>query len=163
MFIRLFLLFTIVPLLELFLLLRIGGAIGALPTIGIVVGTGLLGAGLARREGVRAWDAVSTELAAGRVPGTELIHGLLVLVAGVLLVTPGVLTDGLGFALLTRPIRTRLIGWLRRRFAGRVEVGGVHVESISEGPFGFGRPPRDAGQEPGRASREDAPGRVIDL
>ena len=154
MFGRLFLLFTLVPLLELFLLIRIGGAIGALPTVAIVVVTGRLGAALARREGIRAWGAVSEELSAGRVPAVELMHGLLVLIAGVLLVTPGVITDGLGFALLTRPIRTRLLRSLRRRFAGRIEVGDLEVGTIAEGPF------RRNEQE---RSRDKARGRIIDL
>jgi len=158
MFGRLFLLFTIVPLLELFLLLRIGGAIGALPTVAIVVITGLLGAALARREGIRAWGAVSAELSAGRVPAVELMHGFLVLVAGVLLVTPGVLTDGLGFALLARPIRSRFLRWLQRRFAGRIEVGDVEVGTITEGPFQWSGPERTE-----ERSRDEAGGRIIDL
>lgn len=155
---RLFLLFTIVPLLELFLLLRIGGAIGAWPTVAIVIVTGLLGAALARREGIRAWRAVSAELAAGQVPAVELLHGFLVLVAGVLLVTPGVVTDAIGFGLLARPIRTRFLRWLRRRFVGRIEVGGVEVGSISEGPFPWG----GASRQPTPKS-EDARGKIIDL
>lgn len=156
MFGRLFLLFTLVPLLELFLLIRIGNAIGAAPTIAIVVITGLLGAALARREGIRAWAAVSSELTAGRVPATELLHGFLVLVAGVLLVTPGVITDGLGFALLARPFRSRLLRWLRKRFVGRIEVGGIEVETITDGPFRWNQEAQDQ-------SRDEAPGRIIDL
>ncbi len=186
MFFRLLLLFTLVPLLELFLLLRIGAAIGVLPTVGIVIGTGLLGAGLARREGVRAWTAVQTELEAGRVPAAELVHGLLVLIAGALLVTPGVVTDVVGFGLLARPIRIRLIRWLHRRFTGRIQVGGVEVGALSDGPFGWpgargaGGDPREAGgdRDPPGAASDDAtrqggaerrandsarPGRVIDI
>lgn len=171
---RLFLLFTVVPLLELFLLLRIGAAIGAWPTVAIVVVTGLLGAALARREGVRAWQAVSAELAAGRVPAAELLHGFLILVAGVLLVTPGVMTDVLGFGLLARPIRSRFLRWLRRRFVGRIEVGGVEVGSISDVPFPWGGATRSsagraADEEPTRTrtdaghGRDGEPSRIIDL
>jgi len=158
MFGRLFLLFTLVPLLELFLLLRIGGAIGLLPTVAIVVVTGLLGAGLARREGIRAWGAVSEELAAGRVPAVELMHGFLVLVAGVLLVTPGVVTDAFGFALLARPVRSRFLQWLRRRFVGRIEVGGVEVGSISEGPFRWSEESRQSAPE-----TDEPDSRIIDV
>lgn len=171
---RLFLLFTIVPLLELFLLLRIGAAIGAWPTVAIVIVTGLLGAALARHEGMRAWRAVNAELAAGRVPAAELLHGFLILVAGVLLVTPGVVTDALGFALLTRPIRSRFLRWLRRRFVGRIEVGGVEVGSITDGPFPWSRAARGSApgsgtdQEPARSAdpqrgRPGEAGRIIDL
>ena len=160
MFGRLFLLFTIIPLLELFLLFRIGGAIGALPTLAIVVITGLLGAAMARREGIRAWAAVSGELAAGRVPTVELMHGFLVLVAGVLLVTPGVLTDAFGFALLTRPVRSRFLRFLRRRFAGSIEVGGVEVETITAAGM---RGDVGARREAQESRRAEAPGRIIDL
>ena len=163
MFGRLFLLFTLVPLLELFLLLRIGGAIGAVPTVAIVVVTGLLGAALARREGVRAWGAVNGELAAGRVPAVELMHGFLILIAGALLVTPGVLTDVLGFALLARPFRGRLLRWLRKRFAGRIEVGGVEVETITEGPIQWGGSDPRPAREPRDRSRDEARGRIIDV
>ena len=166
MFGRLFLLFTLVPLLELFLLLRIGAAIGAWPTVGIVVVTGLLGAVLARREGVRAWQAVSAELSAGLVPAVELLHGFLVLVAGVFLVTPGVVTDALGFALLARPIRSRFLHWLRRRFVGRIEVGGVEVGSISEGPFrwaGSRKQATDAQEAQRETPGHEPDSRIIDL
>ena len=176
MFGRLLLLFTIVPLLELFLLLRIGGAIGVLPTVAIVVVTGVLGAWLARREGLRAWGAVTSELAAGRVPATELMHGFLVLVAGILLVTPGVLTDALGFALLARPFRRRVLRWLRKRFTGGIEVSGVEVGTIAPGGFWPGASGRQAkgdtpeahrkaaGPRRDDANHRDRPrGRIIDL
>lgn len=120
---RLFLLFTIVPLLELMLLLQIGGLIGLWPTIAIVIGTGFAGAWLARREGGRSWRAVQSELAGGQIPGEELMHGLFVMIAAVVLVTPGVLTDLAGLALLVRPVRRRLITGLRKRFESRLVAG----------------------------------------
>lgn len=130
MFGRLFLLFTLVPLVELVLLIRIGEWIGALPTVGLVLVTGVVGASLARREGVRTWGRVRGELSAGRVPGVELLHALMVVVAGAFLVTPGVLTDLAGLGLLVRPIRNAVIGRLRRSLEARVEEGSVHI-------FGF--------------------------
>ena len=114
MFFRLLLLFTLVPLVELYLLIRIGGLIGAGPTILLVLGTGAVGAWLARREGLRSWIAVQQELAAGRLPAEELLHALLVVIAGVLLVTPGVFTDAFGLLMLVRPVRAALI----RRWSG---------------------------------------------
>lgn len=135
MLLRLFLLFTLVPLLELFLLLRIGQWIGAAPTLALVLASGAAGAWLARREGLRSWRAVRAELRAGGVPGSELVHGVLILVAGVVLVTPGVVTDALGLLLLLRPVRRRLIRALRRRFQAGL-LGGV---TILGGP-GFGAP-----------------------
>lgn len=121
--IRLVLLFTLVPLLELALLLRIGELVGLLPTLALVIGTGVAGAWLARHEGVRAWLAVQRELAAGRLPTEELVHGLLVLVAGAVLITPGVLTDAAGLLLLVRPVRAALIRRLRERYRRRLEEG----------------------------------------
>jgi UPF0716 protein FxsA len=117
MWLRLFLAFTLIPLVELWLLLRIGAVLGAVPT-------GLAGASLARREGARAWLAVQAELVAGRIPGRELLEALLVLVAGIVLVTPGVLTDLAGLVLLFRPIRSRLVRGLERRYRSMLEARG---------------------------------------
>ena len=119
---RLILLFTLLPLAELTLLLRIGEWLGAAATIGLVVGTGIVGAWLARREGLRTWAAVRSELALGRLPGQELLHALLVLLAGVVLVTPGVLTDAAGVLLLVRPVRDIVVRRTRRSLASRIQV-----------------------------------------
>ncbi len=100
MFLRLLLLFTVVPLIELYLLITIGGVIGVMPTIAIVIGTGVLGAWLARWQGLAVLRRISDEMAAGRLPTDALIDGLLILVAAAVLLTPGLLTDSLGFLLL---------------------------------------------------------------
>jgi UPF0716 protein FxsA len=100
MFLRLLLLFTLVPLLELFLLIKIGGAIGVAPTIAIVIVTGVLGAALARWQGLGVLRRLQDDLAAGRPPTDALIDGLLIFVAGAVLLTPGLITDALGFLLL---------------------------------------------------------------
>ena len=122
MWFRLLLAFTLVPLAELWLLLRIGSVLGGFWTLALVVITGVAGATLARREGARAWLAVQTELAAGKLPGRELIEALLVLVAGIVLVTPGVLTDFAGLALLVRPIRSAFVRQLECRYGKRLEA-----------------------------------------
>lgn len=113
---RLFLFFTIVPLVELYLLIKIGGAIGALSTILIVIGTALLGAYLARLEGLRTLRQINQNLSQGVLPAEELVDGLLIFAGGVLLVTPGVLTDVLALLLLIPFTRTYIKRWLRRRF-----------------------------------------------
>ena len=100
MFLRLLLLFTVVPLIELYLLITIGGVIGVVPTIAIVIGTGVLGAWLARWQGLAVLQRISEEMTAGRLPTDALIDGLLILVAAAVLLTPGLLTDTLGFVLL---------------------------------------------------------------
>ena len=122
MWFRLLLAFTLVPLAELWLLLRIGAVLGGPATLALVVLTGIAGATLARREGTRAWLAVHTELAAGRLPGRELLEALLVLVAGIVLVTPGVLTDAAGLVLLVRPIRSAVVRQLERRYGKSLEA-----------------------------------------
>lgn len=158
MFLRLLLLFTLVPLVELYVLIRLGGLLGAGPTILLVLATGIAGAWLARREGFRSWIAVQAELAAGRLPGVELLHALVVVIAGVLLVTPGVFTDLFGILLLIRPVRTAMIGRVRNRIASRLRTGDVQVfiHEGSDGPREWaGRPPDD-GSERSR-------GRVIDI
>ncbi len=142
MFGRLFLLFTLVPLVELALLIRIGEWLGVLPTVALVVTTGIVGAALARREGIRTWRRVQDELAAGRVPGGELLHALMVVVAGAFLVTPGVLTDVAGLGLLVRPLRSAVIGRVRSSLEARVAGGSVRV-------FGPGDLPGDRSPEGG--------------
>jgi UPF0716 protein FxsA len=120
MFARIFLLFIIVPLIELFLFLVIGSKIGILPTFGIILLTGVLGATLARSQGVKALTKYQQAIAEGRLPHEAVIDGLLILVAGALLLTPGFLTDTIGFLLLAQPVRTlvraRLEDSLRSRF-----------------------------------------------
>jgi UPF0716 protein FxsA len=122
MWLRLLLAFTLIPLAELWLLLRIGAALGGVPTLGLVLITGIVGASLARREGARAWLSVQTELAAGKLPGRELLEAMLVLVAGIVLVTPGILTDLAGLALLVQPIRGGLVRRLEQRYGNRLEA-----------------------------------------
>lgn len=120
---RLILLFTLVPFAELALLIWIGGRIGALATFALVVATGVLGASLARYQGLATWARFRRALEQGRLPGSELVEGLLILVAGAVLLTPGVLTDLAGFLLLTPPIRRFLVRWAEPRLRARVELG----------------------------------------
>jgi UPF0716 protein FxsA len=147
MFFRLFLLFSLVPLVELYLLIRIGGIIGAGPTVLLVVGTGAAGAWLARREGFRSWIAVQRELAAGRLPTAELLHALLVVIAGVLLVTPGVFTDAFGLLMLFRPVRTTLIRRVQGRIVKTIQTGDMRVW-VHEGTHGRTSPSTDDQPEP---------------
>ena len=116
MFARLLILFIAVPLVELALLIKLGNAIGLWPTIFIVIATGVLGAALARSQGTRVISAIREEVAEGRPPTESLLNGLLVLVGGVVLLTPGLLTDLLGFSLLVPFTRN----WFRKRLQGRL-------------------------------------------
>lgn len=137
MLLRLLLLFTLVPIAELMVLIELGEAIGLGPTLLLIFVTGIVGAALARREGTRTWLQVQQELSRGELPADSLLHGLMVLVAGAFLVTPGVLTDVAGFLLLFRPMRARLVemvrGWLRRQ----VQRGNARVQFGESGSAWF--------------------------
>ncbi|MDX1577954.1 MAG: FxsA family protein [Gemmatimonadota bacterium] len=163
MLFRLFLLFTLVPVAELAILIRIGGWLGLAPTLALVIGTGAVGAWLARREGIRSWLAVQEELATGRIPARELVHGLLILVAGVVLLTPGVLTDIAGLLLLVRPFRTALMRRLRARFERQIDEGTITViggPGFASFGAGLGRSAGFPGEDGARGRRgaRDAPG-----
>ena len=108
---RLFLLLTIVPFVELVILLRIAEQFRWGPTILLVIATGAVGAWLARREGLKALSRIQAELERGVMPTTAMVDGALILAAGLVLVTPGILTDLLGLALLV-PLFRR---WVRKR------------------------------------------------
>ena len=125
----LLLLFIVVPLLELYVILQVGDAIGVLPTIGLLIVDSVLGALLMRSEGRRAWTRFNLAISEGRVPAREAIDGVLVVFGGGLLLTPGFVTDILGAVLLlpfTRPFVRRV---LVRRFAGRMVASARTVPS----------------------------------
>jgi len=118
-FFYLFLLFTGIPLIELALLIEVGRYIGTLHTILIVVGTGLVGSILVRLEGLHVLLSMRERMARGELPGDELIEGVLILIAGALLITPGLLTDALGglfvFPPTRRAARELIKRYLRRK------------------------------------------------
>ena len=117
--VMLFLLFTLVPALELYLILTVGSRIGVLNTVLVIIGTGVLGTALARNEGLLVLEKIRTAAARGEMPQDSIVDGLLILVAGALLVTPGFFTDALGLLALfplTRPlIRRPILARLRAR------------------------------------------------
>ena len=146
-------LFVVIPWLELTLLLLVGHRIGVLPTLGIIILTGVSGAWLARSQGVRAWRRVHEALASGRVPAGELVEGLLVLIAGVLLLTPGFFTDTVGFALLVPVIRAGAATLLLSHFSRRVSCRTYRMDPGPEPDENY----RDPDTIEGRALRvEDA-------
>ena len=126
---KLFLLFTVIPLIELYLLIRIGTWIGALPTVLIVLTTGFVGAWLARLQGFQVWSRIQLEINQGRFPGDPLLDGLLLLAAGLLLITPGVLTDVLGFALIIPASRIPIRRALARRLRRMIDRGTITIQS----------------------------------
>ena len=115
MFKRLFLLFLLIPLLELYLLLEIGGVIGAVPTVLLTIFTAILGAAFIRWQGLNALRSMQEKLRYGEPPAVEVVTGVSLLIAGALLLTPGFLTDTIGFLLLIPAVRQAIFGyWLLR-------------------------------------------------
>jgi len=112
----LFILFLVVPTVEIYVLIKVGGIIGTLPTIFLIVFTAVLGALLLRYQGFVTLRNFQISLGGGRLPTLELMEGMVLLVAGALLLTPGFITDTLGFLCLVPPLRRGLIRWLLRRY-----------------------------------------------
>jgi UPF0716 protein FxsA len=129
-FTRLLFLFVAVPLIELSLLIKLGKILGALNTILIVVLTGILGAAFARSQGAGIVSRIKNALSQGRIPGDELIQGLLIMAGGLMLITPGFITDLLGFALILPPTRKLAAGWLLAYFKTRIQAGQWQVNNI---------------------------------
>jgi UPF0716 protein FxsA len=150
----LLLLFLVVPLLELYLLLWIGRLIGWWPTVALTVVTGTLGGALARREGLRVWRAWRAALDRLEPPAEGVVEGILVLVGGALLITPGVLTDVAGFALM--------VPWTRRHVAVRVRGAidrRIRAGTFQVSTFGGGIPRAGSDgivETTGKAVEEDA-------
>lgn len=128
---RLFLLFAVVPILELALLLEVGRRIGVFPTVLLVLITAAAGAWLARREGGRTWRSMRSEMRSGRMPASGLLHGAAIFAGGLLLLTPGLITDALGFALLLPPTRAAILRGVQRRLRRAVQRGSVRYEARS--------------------------------
>jgi len=129
MLLGLFFLFTLVPLLELYLLIRLGTYVGAVDTIAIVIGTGVAGGLLAKSQGLAVLDRMRAELNQGRLPAESLFDGLLILIAGAMLVTPGLLTDGLGLLLLIPLSRQGIKSWLKRKMQEKISEGEIHIST----------------------------------
>ncbi len=129
MLLGLFFLFTLVPLLELYLLIRLGTYVGAVDTIAIVIGTGVAGGLLAKSQGLAVLDRMRAELNQGRLPAESLFDGLLILMAGAMLVTPGLLTDGLGLLLLIPWSRQAIKSWLKRKMQEKLSEGEIHIST----------------------------------
>ncbi|QHQ36591.1 FxsA family protein [Algicella marina] len=127
----LFLLFVAVPIIEIALFIQVGGAIGLLPTLAIVVLTAIVGTLLMRVQGLATLNRLQTSLRSGRNPVDPIAHGALILVAGVLLLTPGFFTDAVGLLLLVPPFRAAVIQAGAARMAGKVAM---RVQPGAHGP-----------------------------
>jgi len=121
MFFKLLILFIAIPLLELALLIKIGTLIGTFNTILLILITGILGAALTKQQGLGVISRIREDMAQGRVPSDELFNGVCVLVGGFLLLTPGLLTDALGFSLLIPSARQGIKKYLRYKLEKKWE------------------------------------------
>ncbi|MBN63196.1 FxsA family protein [bacterium] len=129
MFVRLLLLFTLVPIVELAVLIEIGQHLGMLPTVALVLATGALGAALARREGIQAFHRLRDSIGQGSFPGEAILDGVLILGGGLLLLTPGILTDLLGFAALVPGTRYFIKYYLKTAIERRIRSGSIQVHT----------------------------------
>jgi UPF0716 protein FxsA len=141
-------LLVVVPIVELLIVLQVGGALGVGWTVALLLGASLLGAYLLRVEGARTWRQFRQALADGRWPGDEVAQGALVIVGGALLLTPGFLTDIVGLLFLLAPTRRVVAGFLHRRLT----PAGFHPLA------GRWNASRRNEQEPEEAAERPAPG-----
>jgi len=151
-------LIPLMALTELWLIIQVGGRLGVGVTIAIVLATGLLGVTLLRRQGFKLIGQVQERLRSGEIPALEVFEGVALLIGGVLLLTPGFLTDAMGLLLLLPPLRRTLL----RRFQDRIAIlaGGIATPVTVDGVEVEvrGREPRDGGRESrdwGRETRDD--------
>jgi len=115
------------PILELVVLFKVHQAFGLGNTLAIVVFTGIVGAVLARAQGIMVMTAIQRDLAEGRMPAPRLMDGVMILIAGVLLITPGLITDSAGFLLLLPPVRAFIRAWLRKTLEDKLRSGSTNI------------------------------------
>jgi UPF0716 protein FxsA len=127
MLFRLILLFTLVPLIELSLLIQLGRQIGLGSTLAIVIITGVIGAYLAKYEGFRVITRIRHDLDEGRIPAEGLLDGVIILAGGLLLLTPGLLTDTIGFLALIPVTRRYLKQYLKQKFKQKIDSKEIHT------------------------------------
>ena len=130
MFIKLLILFTLVPIIELYVLIEAGHQIGIAATIGMIFLTGIAGAYLARSQGFNLINRIQNDLNEGRIPAEEMMDGAMILAGGLLLLTPGFCTDLFGFCLLTPATRQFFKVWLKRWLDFKIKRGEIHFRQF---------------------------------
>lgn len=136
---KLLIIFTVIPFVELSILLEIASRTSALTTLGIIVATGVIGAYFAKEQGRRVLTQIQMELNSGRMPGNELLHGLCVLIGGILLLTPGIMTDVFGFTLLFPVTRSGYIAFAKNYIQNHFQLGGASFYSNSANQYTYYR------------------------
>ena len=130
MFVKLLLGFTLIPFIELYLLIKIGQFVGAFDTILIVIFTGIAGAYLARLEGIRTLFKVRESLNSGKLPAEEMLDAMLIFVAGAVLLTPGFITDLAGILILIPRTRYLFKRWLRKKFDQWISQNRINITTV---------------------------------
>ena len=125
-------LFIGMPMLELWLLLKVGHVIGPHWTIVIVVLTGAAGAWLAKLQGLMVIMEIQRDMAEGRMPAPRMLDGVMILIAGVLMITPGLVTDAAGFALLVPAVRYSIRQWMRRKLEQKLSDGSININTMHD-------------------------------
>ena len=120
-------LFIGMPIVELALLIKLHDAAGFVPTVLLVLATGIAGAALVRRQGIAILFKIQQEMANGNLPAPQMIDGVMIVVAGALLITPGIITDLAGFSLLIPFVRGHIRLWLRKKLEEKVRSGYIQV------------------------------------
>lgn len=120
---RLLFLFVMVPLVELSILIKLGKYLGTLNTILIIILTGILGASFAKSQGIGIISKIRNSLNQGKIPGEEMIQGLMILAGGLMLITPGFITDLVGFSLILPQSRKLFAGWLLVYLKKKIQSG----------------------------------------
>ena len=134
----LLLLLLCVPLLELYVIIQVAGGMGTGQTILLLILVSVVGAWMVRRSGLGVLNQIRNRLNLGQLPAAELVDGLLILLAGALMLTPGFITDAVGLLLLFLPTRVLVRSLLMRHFAKKITVGRWSAEPGGRGGFGFG-------------------------
>lgn len=147
MFFRLLLLFIVIPAVELILLIKIGTKIGLFPTLAIIIFTGFLGAFLTKLQGALALNKFRIAMMQGRLPKDEVLDGVMILLAGAVLLTPGFLTDIAGFSLLIPAFRKPIGRWI-----GKWLKNNIKFSVVTSTPAGT----------PGQSQRRSSQGDVIE-
>ena len=122
------LLFIAVPIVEMWILIQVGGEIGALPTIGLVVLTATIGLSLLKRQGLSTLMSARAKMDQGRIPAGELVSGVMLAVGGALLLTPGFVTDVVGFLLLITATRRWVLRQIIERYRGKIVIEGEYQQ-----------------------------------
>jgi len=129
-FTKLLILFVIIPVTELYILIEVGKRIGSLTTISIIIFTGILGAYLVKNQGFMILKKIQNDLNDGIMPGDSLIQGAIVLAGGILLLTPGFVTDTVGFIFLIPVSRNVIKKYLLKWLKGKIEKGNVYYKEF---------------------------------